>query len=161
MTNVTPLNQNDTGVKTCIVLCKSPNGLILEGGYTFVNSTVVRTPSYKRVVLAGANQAARQLAAENPGMMLVSRPHMRAGITINVDEAFFDKWVADHADSNIVRNKMIWKAKSLDEAQGMATDDTERKTGWEARPQVSAEKVEFGRGFNPSVSQIEPRTEDQ
>jgi hypothetical protein len=163
MTNVTPLNAGATGTKTCVVCCKLPHGLILESGYSFTtNGAVVRSPEYKRVKLAGSNQSTLQLAAQNPGLTVVSRPHFRAGITINVDEAFFDKWVKDHADSNIVKNRQIWKCKSLAEAQGQARDDTERTSGVEPLAQTKREKDSgAGTGFTPpTVSDIEPRTEE-
>jgi hypothetical protein len=163
MTNVTPLNAGATGVKTCVVCCKLPHGLILESGYSFTtNGAVVRLPEYKRVQLAGANQSTLQIAEQNPGIALVSRPHFRAGITINVDEAFYDKWVKDHADSNIVKNRQIWKCKSLAEARGMSTDDSERKIGVEPLSQITREKdAGAGTGFTPpTVSDIGPRTEE-
>lgn len=121
---------------TCVVCCKLPNGLILESGYSIENGNVVRLATYKRVVLAGANAAIMRLAAETQ-QVPVSPKNARAGITINVDEAFYDKWVKDHADSNIVRNKQIWKCKSLSEAQAMVMDDLERKSGWESREQIA------------------------
>lgn len=133
------LNAGATGTKTCIVCCKLPHGLILESGYSIKNGNVVRLPEYKRVTLAGSNLTTLQIAAENPGAPVVSSPRVRAGITVNVDEAFFDKWVKDHYDSNLVRNNLIWKCATLAEAQAKSLDDAARPMGMEARAQVVKE----------------------
>ncbi len=74
-----------------------------------------------------------------PNQVPVSPARLRAGITANVDEAFFDKWVHDHKFTNIVKNRLIWKAKTLAEAQAQAVDDLDRTTGMEARSQVQKE----------------------
>jgi hypothetical protein len=118
-------------------------------------------PEYKRVILAGANQKTMRLARENPGVAMVSHPQMRVGVTENVDEAFFDKWVADHAQSNIVRNGLIFKMKNVREVEARGKDEEQKKTGAEPLPQVSSEKATvFGNGFTPpTVSQITQRSE--
>jgi len=127
------LNAKHSGSATCAVLCKLSNGLILESGYSLTAGGVSRSAEYRRVTLAGANLVTMQHAEQNPGAPIVSTPFLRAGITVNVEEAFVDKWIKDHADSNIVRNKLVIKCKNLAEAQGMADADHQRKTGWEAR----------------------------
>jgi len=164
MQNSTPHNAGATG-KTCVVLNKLPHGLWIEGGYSFQNSNVIRSPEYRRVLLAGANQSSMEFAAENPGVQLVSKKYFKAGVTVNVDEAFFDKWVKDHADGNIVRNKLLIKCRNLSEAMGMAKDDEQRTTGWEPRSPVTQTAAErdkaLGTGFVPNVSQIGPRTDDE
>lgn len=127
---------------TCFVLCKLPTGLIIESGYTFEKNGIgiSRLPSYKRVMLAGANKRILELARQaGPNQVPTSPKNMQAGITANVDEAFFDKWVFDHKDSNIVKNRLVWKCKTLAEAQAQAIDDLERTTGMEARSQVQKE----------------------
>jgi hypothetical protein len=163
MQNSTPHNAGATGTKTCVVLNKLPHGLWIEGGYSFQNSNVVRSPEYRRVMLAGANQSSMEFAAENPGVQLVSKKYFKAGVTVNVDEAFYDKWVKDHADGNIVRNKLLIKCRNLAEAMGMAKDDEQRTTGLEPRSQVPAlTDKSLGTGFvPPNVSQISPLNRDE
>lgn len=127
---------------TCFVLCKLPTGLIIESGYTFEKNGIgiSRLPSYKRVMLAGANKRILELARQaGPNQVPTSPKNMQAGITANVDEAFFDKWVHDHRDSNIIKNRLVWKCKTLADAQAQAMDDLERTAGMEARPQVQKE----------------------
>lgn len=133
------LNAGHTGSKTCVVLCKLPHGLILESGYSVKNGNVVRTPEYKRVKLAGSNLVTLQIAAENPGAPVVSTKHVRAGITVNVDESFFDAWAKAHYDSNLIRNRLVTKCENLAEAQAKAMDDAQRPMGMEPRPQVTKE----------------------
>jgi hypothetical protein len=135
-------NGGATSGATCFVLCKLPTGLVIESGYTFPKNGIgiARLPNYKRVILAGANKNILELARQaGPNQVPTSPARMRAGITANVDEAFFDKWVHDHKFSNIVRNKLVWKCKTLAEAQAQAVDDLDRTTGMEARPQVQKE----------------------
>jgi hypothetical protein len=113
----------------------------LETGYKFENGNIVRTESYKRIVLAGANQE-HQRAAKSESILLPARLNFRPGITEGVDEDVYDAWVAAHKDSNIVKNKLIWKAKNKTEALAIAQAD-ERKIGFEPLdrkklPQVKA-----------------------
>jgi hypothetical protein len=136
------LNGGTTTGATCFVLCKLPTGLIIESGYTFAKNGIgiSRLPNYKRVILAGANKRILELARQaGPNQVPTSPKNFQAGITANVDEAFFDKWVHDHKFSNIVKNRLVWKCKTLAEAQAQAIDDLDRTTGMEARPQVQKE----------------------
>jgi hypothetical protein len=153
-----PLNAGDTGVKTCVVCCKIPSGLIIEAGYTVQGGQLIRLPSYKRVRLQGPN-AHTLAAAAAAGAIPVSRPYFTAGITVNVDEAFFDKWVADHREGNIVKNRQIWKCKSLAEAQGQVTDDTQRKIGLEPRTPLTQSAAERDKAFGSGFTPIVPRDE--
>lgn len=114
---------------TVTVGCKLVNGLILESGYTVVNGNVARLENYKRLRLHGANQG--RIISEQTKAPL----HFEPGITENVDEAFFDKWCKDHKDSNIVRNKLIWKVTNRAEAKARAVDETKKDTGFEPRDQ--------------------------
>jgi hypothetical protein len=116
--------------KICVVGCKLVNGIILESGYSVVDGNVVRLPEYKRVRLAGTNQSRLLSGVTNAPL------HLTPGITENVDEDFFDKWCIDHADSNIVKNKLIWKARNKSEALAKAADETHRDTGFEPRDQT-------------------------
>jgi hypothetical protein len=127
---------------TVTVGCKLPNGLILESGYTVDNGNVVRTPEYKRLKLNGANQSRFTIVQSLDGKSVreLANPkaplHLEPGITENVDEAFFDKWVEDHKHSNIVRNKLVWKAKNKSEAKARAIGETQKDIGFEARDQT-------------------------
>ncbi len=107
--------------------CKLPQGLVMELGYDLVAGGVTRGPNYKRVVLAGANQHSIVVGT----LRTPSPANLRPGITNNVDESFYDAWVAAHADSNIVKNKLIFKAKNAGEATAQAVDVTKQKTGME------------------------------
>lgn len=109
--------------------CKLSNGLVLESGYSIVNGNVARLPEYKRVRLAGANKS-RLISGITKAPL-----HFEPGITENVDEAFFDQWCKDHSDSNIVKNKLIWKMPKKSEAIAKAVDLTEQPTGFEPRDQ--------------------------
>jgi hypothetical protein len=133
------LNAKHSGSATCVVCCKLPNGLILESGFLTAPGTVgvSKGPQYKRVVLAGANLQTMQHAAAN-NLIPVSSGITRAGITVNVEEAFFDEWVKKHPNSFIVKNRQIWKCKNLAEAQASVLDDAQRKTGWESRDRETA-----------------------
>lgn len=108
--------------------CKLPQGLIIEVGYKAVPGGIERGADYQKVTLAGANQHSiitGSLRTPSPG-------DLRPGITNNVDEALFDRWVADHQDSNIVRNGLVFKAKNAGEATAKANDVAKKRTGMEA-----------------------------
>jgi hypothetical protein len=113
--------------KVCVVGCKLVNGIILESGYAIKDGNVVRLPEYKRVRLQGTNQSRLVNGVTNAPL------HLTPGITENVDEDFFDKWLIDHAESNIVKNGLIWKAKNKSEALAKAADETHEDTGFEPR----------------------------
>ena len=126
-------------MKICTVGCKLPNGIILESGYVVENGNVVRSPDYKRIVLAGANQEHLRTSREDR-ILLPARLRFKPGITENVDEDVFDAWIAAHPDSNIVKNKLIWKAKNRTEALAIAAAD-ERKIGLEPLDQTKLPQV--------------------
>lgn len=122
-------------MKTCTVGCKLQNGLILESGYTVKHGNVVRLAEYKRVRIHGANQS--RLVND-----VVAAPQFfTAGITEGVDEDFFDKWCKDHQDSNIVRNKLIWKEASKADAQAHAIDTIQQRIGFEPLNQKTMGEV--------------------
>lgn len=103
--------------------CKLPQGLIIEMGYTPVPGGTVRGNDYKAVRLRGANMY--------HGAGGTAPANLKAGLTHNVDEAFFDAWVASHADLNIVKNKLVFKASSKAEGEAKALDTAQQKTGME------------------------------
>lgn len=108
--------------------CKLPQGLIIEVGYDLVPGGVSRGPNYKRIELAGANQHSTTV-----GQLRTPSPKdLRPGITNNVPEEIFDAWVAAHADSNIVKNGLVFKARNAGEATAKAADLTQKPTGMEA-----------------------------
>lgn len=138
------LNAKHSGSATCVVCCKLPNGLILEAGWLMVPNSVgvSKGPNYRRVTLAGANLQTIENAAAN-NLIPISSGVTRAGITVNVDEAFFDAWVKSHPNSNIVKNRQIWKCKTLAEAQASVIDDMKRKNGWESRDPMVGQRGQF------------------
>jgi len=72
------------------IACNVPSGLVLESGDT----RVVLNGAKQRILLAGMEPSPKDLLP---------------GATGGVDEAWFDQWCSDHADSNIVTQKRIWK----------------------------------------------------
>lgn len=103
--------------------CKIPSGLILEMGYDAVPGGTIRGPNYKAVTLRGPNMH------HIPGAPAPA--NFVPGLTHNVDEEFFDAWMKSHQDSNIVKNKLVFKAKSKAEAEAKALDATAQTTGME------------------------------
>lgn len=108
--------------------CKLMSGILMEMGVSIIDGNVTRGPDYKCVKLNGANQHHQVMGA---GLQTPAPKELTPGITNNVDEAFFDAWVAAHKDTNIVRNKLVYKAKSVAEAHARAQDDAQRPIGME------------------------------
>ena len=108
--------------------CKLPQGLIIEMGYEAVPGGIKKSADYKAVTLNGANQHSVLLGS----LRTPSPADLRPGITNNVDEAFFDAWVEAHKDTNLVKNKLVFKAKNAGEATAQAADLTKKKIGMEA-----------------------------
>lgn len=113
--------------------CKLPQGLIIEVGYKVVPGGVMRGADYKRLRLRGANM--HHVAGA------MAPADLAPGLTHNVDEAFFDAWVKSHIDTNIVKNKLVFKSVDKVEAEAQALDVTEQKTGLEPIDPKKAEGV--------------------
>lgn len=127
--------------KVCSVGCKLPQGLIIELDYRVVGGGIVRGANYARITLAGANQhSIIRGTLRDP-----SPANLQPGITDNVDEEAFDKWLADHKDTNLVKNMLVFKANSHKEAEAIAKEVTTEKTGLEA---IDPSKV---RGIEPAT----------
>ena len=108
--------------------CKLPQGLVIELGYKIVPGGVEKGPDYRQITLAGANQHSVVI-----GQLRTPSPKdLRPGITNNVPEDLFDAWVAAHANTNIVKNGLVFKAKNAGEATAKAADLAQKPTGLEA-----------------------------
>ncbi len=108
-----------TGTATCVVGCKLPNGIHIR---LDVESTDPATgqkrfiPDGDRVTLAGANS---------------SKVVGGYGLTTGVDEAFFDRWLANNKNFPPVKNGLIFKQSSEDKASDEALERSGEKTGME------------------------------
>jgi hypothetical protein len=122
--------------------CKLPQGLIIELGYKIVPGGVERGPDYQQIQLAGANQHSTIVGT----LRSPSPRDLRPGITNNVDEALFDAWMKAHANTNIVKNGLVFKAKNAGEATAKAADIAQKPSGLEA---IDPTKVKGLKKFNP------------
>lgn len=96
--------------KTVVVGCKLPNGLIIEVGSPGADN-------YWRVQLKGSNDA---------------RVIGGYGITENVDEENFGRWLKSHAFMPAVKNGLIFVHGTVESARDCATDRKDLKHGFEA-----------------------------
>lgn len=96
--------------KTVVVGCKLPNGLIIEVGSPGEDN-------YWRVQLKGSN------AANIIGGY---------GITENVDEDNFAKWLKKHAFMPAVKNGLIFVHGTVESARDIALERKDLKHGFEA-----------------------------
>ena len=112
-----------------VVACKLPNGLHLD------------VPGKGRVTLKGV-ALPFGVAPEAP---------MPGGYTLTqVDEEFWQAWVKNHADSDIVQKKIVFASARSDHTRGMAAEQKEIKTGLEptdpSKPGTGLERVGIGPG---------------
>ena len=63
------------------------------------------------------------------------------GVTYDVDEGLFDKWVSIHKDHPLVSGGFVWKDKSEKEIKAKAKDLKEVKTGMEQKTKAELDKV--------------------
>lgn len=103
-----PLRANST--KMVVVGCKLPNGLLCELGAR-------DDENYYSVRLNGAND---------------SRIEGGFGITPNVPEDFWNKWVKTHARLDFVKKGLVFVEGDLDSARDHAEERSGVKTGLEA-----------------------------
>lgn len=53
------------------------------------------------------------------------------GLTENVDKEFFDKWLATHKESPMVKNDLIFAHEKTSNVAAQAKDNAENKNGFE------------------------------
>jgi hypothetical protein len=75
-------------MRTVKIACKLPHGLTLEGGYSFVNNTMVKAENYFKVVLKGYHAA---WAERNPLIQPIAQLEYEPGIT-EIDENIWRAW---------------------------------------------------------------------
>lgn len=113
--------------KTCSVGCKLPNGLIIELDYKSVPGGIVKGDKYVEIELKGANQHSIIRGINRDP----APKDLQPGITDGVDEEAFDKWMATHADTKLVKHKLVFKANNRRDAEAIAKEMTPEKMGLE------------------------------
>lgn len=96
-------------------------------GSVWVERVARQIPESPRVTLAGIGFP---IGAPPEGTEWPERPVMAGGYALTlVDEEFIDKWFEAHAKDPMVKNRVIIKAKDLDDAKAMAKENKEVNSG--------------------------------
>jgi hypothetical protein len=128
-----PVAAAETSGETVTVACKIPNGLILR---------VFRMIENMEPVLGGGHRAAK--VAEQIGAPVaihgsrvavgeVPKCKIVAGyaLTPGVSKEFFELWLEQNADSELVSNNLVFAHESLDSAEDEARDYAKQRSGLE------------------------------
>lgn len=106
---------------TVIVSCKLPAGITLE-----VDGVQQKINGYN-----------------NEDSIIIYEKGQRIGVTYDVDESFFDKWVSQNKQHPLIANEapFIWKSKNESNAKAQAKDTKDEKTGLEQKTPSELEAV--------------------
>lgn len=118
---------------TVTVGCKLPNGPVLR---------IFEMIKQREPVLGGGTRMLQIAQAVGPEVRLQGsnvpfgrRPNYDIigdfALTKNVDAAFFRTWLIQNRDSDLVKNKLIFCYKSLEDARAHAADNAHLKSGLE------------------------------
>jgi hypothetical protein len=103
-------------MKTVIVACKLPAGLIIEVGS-------LGQDDYARVVIAGPNTSLR--TGRNTGLLV-------GGYAFTpIDEAVWNEFVRTHKNAAYLKNRAVYMEDSIDKAHAAALTDGNTKLGFE------------------------------
>ena len=124
---------------TVSVACKMPNGVILRL-YDFVDS-------FEQILGAGGGMRKTQIARRRPipdvvlkGFALPRNNGHEAfdanvqhgcGLTHNVDASFWEEWLTQNADSDLIKNGIVFSQTKVETIKSEAKERAEQKSGLE------------------------------
>jgi len=127
------MTKNESGSKVTVA-CKLPHGLVLrlfkmeehkEPIVGVVNQAKQYGPTY--TVKGWYDTARRAFGSEMP------IPSQLGGyaLTHNIPRDFWEKWLEQNKDSDLVKNKLIFASSRADEIEGLRADNKGQKSGLE------------------------------
>jgi hypothetical protein len=121
--------------ETCTIACKLPNGLLLQ---------LVEMVDCRENVMGGGTRTVQMARRIGPQVKIngpawpvggIERPpFVIAGgyaLTPNVDKSFWDAWLSQNGDSDLVKNRMLLAHVKPDSAKGLAKDFKDTCSGFE------------------------------
>lgn len=121
--------------RTVTVACKFPPGLVLQHQKSRKIQVPLMGGGYTEVV--EFHRVGQQVHVRGPGIAHGVKgyraPELEGGyaLTHKVDGAFFDEWLKQNADTDLVRNKIVFAASESDDVEAEARDNESRVTGFE------------------------------
>lgn len=118
---------------TCTVACKLPNGLQL---------VLHRFHEVQEPIMGGGTRAVQKSRAEGPRVLIHGAAYRvdkapahtivgGYGLTPNVDAAFFAEWMKQNADTDMVRNHLIFALAKPESAAAKAKEQALLRSGLE------------------------------
>lgn len=142
--------QKATSTPTVTVACKLPHGLVLR---------VFDMVETKEPLMGGGYHTVKQ-ARERPDRIIVNgcaHPQNKAplcqvvagyALTTGVPKEFWDRWLAQNANADMVKNNLIFAHENLRNAEAEATEKKDVRSGLERLDPKSLPK-----GIQPSDMQ--------
>lgn len=118
---------------TVTVACKLPSGIILRVFQMVEHSEPVMGGGSKKVKVA--HQMGKSVRIRGFAVPFGATPAVPIvggyGLTPNVDAEFFDLWLKQNADSEIVQNNLIFAHEKQADAAAQAAEQAEIRSGLE------------------------------
>lgn len=119
-----------TSKASVLVGCRFPSGLILRI-YKMVSGTEVMPGGRTQTVKVAAPVAeARLRGYADPSKIIAIDPRGRYGVT-EVDAGFFEQWLKDNAESDLVKNGIVFAADTEGDLKAKAKEMRGERTGLE------------------------------
>lgn len=144
---------------TVTVACKMPTGLILQLCRRTVQRIRTKDGVYEQPMFEKIGQKVHIIGPASPAGQLpkgykrpLLAPEGGYALTLNVDKDFWDEWLEQNKDTDIVKNKVIYAMPTRDGAEGMSADLEEVRSGLEAL--TGADDPRVPRSLDPNIEDV-------
>lgn len=152
--------------KTVTVACKLPNGIVLHvdemvesqepvmGGGTRTTKVARRL---EQTFYVKGNAVPVDMRAKH---QITDQGY---ALTPGVDADFFAKWMEQHKNSQMVKNKLIFSAAGRDEAEGKSVENAKARSGLEpldpsftvgANGRIVPADPRYPKSLNPNLTEV-------
>jgi len=142
--------------ETVTVACKLPHGLMLRL-FEMVDAPEPISGGGMKMV-PRARQIGRAITVRGTALPFGKLPDFKIeggyAMTEGVDADFWDQWLKANADSDVVRNGLIFASPRIGHAIGQAREQEEVRSGLE--PLLLDRDPRAPKSLNPNVGNIEP-----
>ncbi|MDB5448416.1 MAG: hypothetical protein JWQ97_3733 [Phenylobacterium sp.] len=140
--------------ETVTVACKLPNGLILRVFDMVEHDEPVMGGGFRSV--SRAHQTGTDVVIKGAAAPFGMEKPLVGGyaLTSNVDADFFTRWLEQNAESDMVRNRMVFAHGRADHVRGQAREQDEITSGLEPLKQKGDRRSPKAR----NVSDVEQAT---
>lgn len=150
--NPAPVSKSRAGAKVTVA-CKLPHGLLLrtfEMGSRMIPAGPIGVVKIEQAVVRGEPVRINGTAVpfgKIPNFIITPSGY---ALTAGVDKDFFDLWLAQNKDSDVVSKGLVFAHESNDHVRGMAEDRKDFRSGLEPLDPNGDKRVPKGSSANLS-----------